>query len=107
MSLLSPARILKDARARAGLTQRELSRRAGAPQSMVARIELGRTNPTWGTLASLVAAAGFDLSARLETAPAPASHMLEDVARIRRLTPEHRLLELRNASRFFAAAERI
>jgi len=32
--------------------------------------------------------------------------MMDDVARIRRLTPEQRLLELRNAARFFAAAKR-
>ncbi len=107
MATPTPASMLLRARVRAGLTQRELARRAGAAQSMVARIELGRTNPTWGTLTSLLAAAGFDLSARLEPAPAHASHMLEDVARIRRLTPEQRLLELGNASRFFAAAERI
>jgi hypothetical protein len=33
--------------------------------------------------------------------------MLDDVARILRLTPEERLLELRNAARFFAAARRV
>lgn len=99
--------MLLSARTRAGLTQRELARRSGAAQSMVARIEGGRTNPTWGTLISLLAAAGFDLSTRLDTAPASASHMLGDVVRIRRLTPEQRLRELGNASRFFAAAERV
>jgi len=33
--------------------------------------------------------------------------MLDDVARILQLTPEERLLELRNAARFFAAARRL
>jgi hypothetical protein len=32
--------------------------------------------------------------------------MLSDVARILRLTPEERLIELRNAARFLAAARR-
>jgi hypothetical protein len=32
--------------------------------------------------------------------------MLDDVPRIRRLTPEERLLELRNVSRFVTAARR-
>ena len=43
----------------------------------------------------------------LEAAPACDMRMLDDVARIQRLTPEQRLIELGNASRFFAAAERI
>ncbi len=34
------------------------------------------------------------------------SHMLEDVPRILRLSPEERLLELRNAARLFETARR-
>lgn len=102
----SPATLLRAARRRAGLSQRALAQRAGTAQSVVARIELGRTSPSWETLTTLLGAAGFDLWLRLERSPARAAHMLDDVARIRRLTPEQRLLELRNASRFFAAAKR-
>ena len=43
---------------------------------------------------------------QLEPAPAHGSHMLADVARILRLSPEQRLLELRNAARFLNAAKR-
>lgn len=101
------ASVLRNARNRAGLSQRELAARAGTAQSVIARIELGQTSPTWDTLKALLDAAGFELGAILRTAPAAGSHMLDDIARILRLTPEQRLLELRNASRFLLSAERV
>ncbi len=55
--------LLRRARARADLSQRELARRAGTAQSVVARIERGQTSPTWKTLQRLLAAAGYDLRA--------------------------------------------
>ena len=59
------AAVLKDARLRAGLSQRALARRACTAQSVVARIELGEASPTWHTITRLLAAAGFDLNIRL------------------------------------------
>jgi transcriptional regulator with XRE-family HTH domain len=106
MRVPAPARLLRDARARAGLTQRELAARARTRQSVVARIESGASSPTWKTLERLLRAAGFDLQFTLEPRPVRNSHMLADVPRILRLTPEQRLLELRNGSRFLAAARR-
>ena len=55
--------LLRRARARAALSQRELARRAGTAQSVVARIERGQTSPTWATLQRLLGAAGFELRA--------------------------------------------
>jgi transcriptional regulator with XRE-family HTH domain len=98
--------ILREARLRAGLTQRELARRAGTSQSVVARIEQGRSDPGTATLARLLAAAGFELRAELTPIAVADTHMLDDVARILALTPEERLLEVRNVSRFEAAAAR-
>src|SRR5574338_456568 len=98
------AALLRNARERAGLSQREIARRVGTSQSVVARIELGTTSPTWDTLTRLLDAAGLVLDASLEPAPAAGSHMLDDVPRILSLTPEQRLVELGNLSRFFAAA---
>lgn len=98
--------LLREARARAGLTQRELARRARTAQSVVARIERGRTDPSAATLARLLAAAGFELRAELSPLPVADTHMLDDVARILAMTPEQRLLEVRNVSRFVAAARR-
>jgi len=104
---LDAAHLLRDARARAGLSQRQLARRARTAQSVVARIEGGLASPSWETLARLLAAAGFALDARLTTRATRGSHMLDDVARILSLTPEERLAELRNASRLAAAAHRV
>ncbi len=99
--------LVRDARLRAGLTQRELARRAETAQSVVARIELGQTSPTWQTLTRLLSAAGFDLDASLAVRPVFGSHMLDDVARILWLTPEERLAEVANASRFATVARHV
>ncbi len=98
--------LVRDARIRAGLTQRELARRAETAQSVVARIELGQTSPTWHTLTRLLAAAGFDVVPTLAVRPVFGSHMLDDVARILRLSPEQRLVEVANADRFVTVAKR-
>jgi transcriptional regulator with XRE-family HTH domain len=99
--------LLRTARHRAALTQRELARRAGTSQSVVARIEQGQTDPSTANLARLLAAAGFELRVDLWLAPVADTHMLEDVARILALSPEERLREVRNVSRFEAAARRV
>jgi uncharacterized protein len=99
-------RLLADARMRAGISQRELARKARTAQSVVARIELGETSPSWTTLGRLLKAAGFQLSAglrRIDVDPA----LLDDVSRILRLTPEERLLEVAQVSRFISAARRV
>ena len=103
----STAALVRAARSRAGLSQRELARRAGTAQSVVARVELGQTSPSWETLTRILAAAGFDLDANLTVCPVVGSHMLDDVARIMSLTPEQRLEEIANACRFAAAVRRV
>jgi transcriptional regulator with XRE-family HTH domain len=98
------ADLLKAARQRAGLSQRALAAKAKTAQSVIARIESGATSPSWDTLEALLGAAGVQLRVDLEPAPVNRSHMLDDVPRILRLTPEERLIELRNAARLFASA---
>jgi predicted transcriptional regulator len=100
------SRLLARARRGAGLTQRELARRARTSQSVVARIESGTVSPSFETLQRLVRSAGFELHATIQPTPVASSHMLEDVRRILGLSPEERLIELRNAARFLAAAKR-
>ncbi|MFW6200502.1 MAG: type VII toxin-antitoxin system MntA family adenylyltransferase antitoxin [Gemmatimonadota bacterium] len=56
---IDAAELLRVARDRAGLSQRDLARRADTSQSVVARIELGETSPTVSTLNRLIEAAGF------------------------------------------------
>ncbi len=59
MSMAS--RMLKHARGRAGLTQRQLAAKAGIPQETIARIESGRVDPRVGTLDRLLEGCGFGL----------------------------------------------
>jgi len=53
--------LLRHARRRAGLSQRQLAAAAGVPQSTVGRIETGHLNPTLENLRHLLRAAGADL----------------------------------------------
>jgi transcriptional regulator with XRE-family HTH domain len=104
---MTAADLLRDGRARSGLSQRKLAQRAGTAQSVVARIELGLASPTWETLERLIGAAGLQLDTALSIGPVVHSHMLDDVSRILSLTPEDRLRELANVSRFLSSARRV
>ncbi|MGH7529356.1 MAG: helix-turn-helix domain-containing protein [Gemmatimonadales bacterium] len=101
------ARLLREARQRAGLSQRALARRARTTQSVVARIESGQTSPTWETLERLLRAADAELNVQLEPAVVVGSHMLGEVPAISRMTPEDRLIEVRNVTRFLRSARRV
>jgi transcriptional regulator with XRE-family HTH domain len=50
--------LLRTERRRAGLTQRELGERTGVPQSTIARIETGQTDPRASTLNALLVGCG-------------------------------------------------
>jgi transcriptional regulator with XRE-family HTH domain len=54
-------RMLRHARRRAGLTQRELSAKVGIPQETITRIEAGRADPRVTTLDRLLEGCGFGL----------------------------------------------
>src|SRR4051812_612569 len=97
---LDASSLLQQARDRSGLTQRALAKRAKTSQSVIARIESGQTSPSTETLARIVSAAGFDVAASLTPRVTVDPQMLDDVPRILRLTPEQRLIEVRNLSRF-------
>jgi transcriptional regulator with XRE-family HTH domain len=53
--------MVRDARRRASLTQRQLSAKAGIPQETIARIERGRVDPRVKTLDRLLEACGYGL----------------------------------------------
>lgn len=81
-------RFLREARRRAGLSQKELAERAGAPQSTVARIESGATDPRVGTLQKLLRICGEELE------PMPLLGIGIDRSQIQellRLSPSERL----------------
>ena len=100
------AKMLQTARTRAGLSQRALAHKARTAQSVVARIELGETSPSWETLTRLLKAAGFSLSAVLRRTHVD-SQALDDVPRILALSPEDRLREIAQMSRFLAEVRRV
>ena len=56
---MDAGRILRDARLSAGLTIRELARRAGTSHSTIASYEAGRKVPSVATFDRLLRAAGF------------------------------------------------
>jgi transcriptional regulator with XRE-family HTH domain len=56
-------RMVRHARLRAGLTQRQLAAKSGIPQESIARIERGRVDPRVGTLDRLLEACEFGLEA--------------------------------------------
>jgi transcriptional regulator with XRE-family HTH domain len=55
--------LVREARARAGLTQRELAQLASVPQASIARIEGGAIIPRFDTLQRLLLACGVELKA--------------------------------------------
>lgn len=91
--------ILREARARANLSQRALAERAQVAQSEIARIENGRQEPSYARLERLLRAAGYDL--KIELVP----HDDHDEALIRdmlALPVGERLDSLEAQSEFFA-----
>ncbi len=63
------AEILHDARWMAGLTQAEVAQRAGVSQQMIALYERGKKQPSFATLAALVAGCGVELTTHLLPRP--------------------------------------
>ena len=81
-------RMVRYARRRAGLTQRQLAAKAGIPQETIARIERGRVDPRVGTLDRLLESCGYGLES------APRLGIGLDRTQIRellKLTPSERL----------------
>ena len=97
---MSPAWALcRDARQRAGLSQRALAEAAGVSPSTVARIERGRIEPTLDLLLRLVHACGLELRMRL------APRVLEDEPQPV-VDIDRRLEELEELSAFALEARR-
>lgn len=61
MEHMHAAQFVREARLRAGLTQRTVASRAGVSQPSVARIERGEVEPSFERVLQLVRACGFDL----------------------------------------------
>jgi transcriptional regulator with XRE-family HTH domain len=90
--------LLRDARKRAGLSQRELAERGGFPQSTVGRIEAGTLEPRVDTLERLLRACGR----LLESAPGAADDFDRQAIRDSlALTPIARLISTASAQPLF------
>lgn len=98
--------LVREARKRAGLSQRELGERAGTTQSAIARIETGRTTPSFDTVLRLVRLCGLDLDVMLverddaDWAQATRLHDLSPHERLARMSRfASQLRELQRAGR--------
>jgi transcriptional regulator with XRE-family HTH domain len=80
--------VVREARRRAGLTQRELAARTGTSQPAIARIEAGDSLPSLERVLRLVRACGFDLDVRVVPLDEDAWTLAEQGLR---LTPDERL----------------
>lgn len=102
---MDAARILRAARRRRGLTQRELAAHAGVPQPAIARIESGTVTPRVDTLEKLLRFCGEGLEAR----PVRGTGIDRSLIRaMLRLSPAERLraasLEADNLARLLGSA---
>ena len=95
--------VLRDARRRAGLTQRQLAERAGTSQSAVARYERARAMPDIPTLRRLLAACGLDLT---WTVQPHSDHLDAQIHDALAMSPAARLRANRRLSRLAGAATR-
>lgn len=89
--------VVGEMRRAAGLSQRELARRAGTSQPAVARYERGSMAPSWQTLERLAAACGRHLRIEVEVLPDPGDVELAEL--LLNLTPLQRLRSLRRYAR--------
>ena len=89
--------LVREARKRAGWTQAELGRRAGVPQSTIARIETGARTPSTDMVERLVRAAGFEVRVSLGDPDPDASSLFAETLR---KTPAERLADATRAARF-------
>jgi transcriptional regulator with XRE-family HTH domain len=85
------AQLVREARRRAGLTQRELAARADVSQPLVARIEQGVVQPTFDRLVQLVRACGLDLEVHLVPLDEDAWTLVEEG---QAATPDERLARM-------------
>ena len=95
--------LVREARKRAGMTQAELGRRTGVPQSTVARIESGARTPSTDLVEQLVRAAGFEVRVSLGE-PDPGTSSLFPRALLR--TPAERLADATRAAQFVLRGRR-
>ena len=98
--ILPQMNMVRFSRLRAGLTQEELSKKAGISQPALARIEAGRVRPRIDTIERLLDACGMSL----EAVPRAGDGIdRTTIRRMLRLTPQQRLQTATREARNLAA----
>ena len=85
------ARIIREVRRRAGLTQAQLADLLATTQSALARWEQGRTTPSLETVIRIVRACGLDLTISLATRDDDHARLIDEYVS---MTPDDRLADL-------------
>jgi transcriptional regulator with XRE-family HTH domain len=80
--------LVREARKRAGLTQRALAELAGTTQSAIARLESGRTRPAFDDVLRLVRLCGYDVEVSIVEPDVSDRHQ---AAAMQPLTPSERV----------------
>lgn len=89
--------LVREARRRAGMTQAELATKAETTQSAIARLEAGRTSPSFDLVLRLLKLCGFRLDVLLD--PYDDSDLAQAQANLRR-TADGRLDQMYAGMRF-------
>jgi transcriptional regulator with XRE-family HTH domain len=95
--------LVREARKRAGLTQRQLAELVGVAQPTIARIETGVSEPGLDTVRRMLFECGLELDVRL--VPSDEATWLTAAANLR-LGPEARVRQHGSALRFAEAGRR-
>lgn len=93
--------MLRFARSKAGLSQRELAEHAGVPQPTVARIESGAVTPRFDTLEKLLRVCGYTLEAERRHGQGVDTTVIDEMLE---LSPAERLAAGRAWARFVGRA---
>ena len=89
--------LIREARLRAGLTQAELGRRIGQPQSVVARWERDAVTPSFETLREVIRGCGLELSVSLSKLDDSTAIVIDEHLK---MTPAERFSDLLERVRF-------
>jgi len=96
--------LVREARRRAGLTQGELAERAETTQSAIARLESGRTSPSFEQVERLIKLCGFSMIVELATYDD--SDLVQAKANLHRGDPAARLEHMANVTNKWRALQR-
>jgi transcriptional regulator with XRE-family HTH domain len=103
MVWMTGGQLVREARRRAGFTQRQLAARGGLSQAAVARIESGETSASFERIVQLIRACGFDLDVHV----VPLDEDLHTLAeQNERLSPDQRLDALLSGVELYEAGRR-